>query len=1000
MNEYGAPVQCSDIKLRYPTDQCIHHLFEEQVARTPEAVAVTFGNSHLSYRELDARANQLANRLQQLGVRSETLVGISMQRSLEMVVGLLATLKAGGAYVPLDPSYPRERIAFMLEDARVPLVLTQSRLAGGLANHGAQVIQVDTDWIAIAPLSTNCPASDVCSGNLAYVIYTSGSTGKPKGVMVSHRNVVNFFAGIDQKIGAEPGVWLAVTSISFDISVLELFWTLTRGFHVVLQEEEPTSGKVNSSTTVAAKKTLQFSLFYFAGDESLNGDKYHLLTEGVRFADQNGFAAVWTPERHFHAFGGLFPNPSVTSAAIAMITRRIQIRAGSVVLPLHDPLRVAEEWSEVDNLSHGRVGISFASGWHDRDFVFAPQNYAERRKIMFREIETVRALWRGETIQRPCGTGGEVSVSIRPRPVQKELPVWVTAGGDPQTFRMAGEARANLLTHLLGQSLEELEAKIAIYRKAWSGAGAGHLTLMLHTYVGKTQNEVADRVRQPFCQYLKTSIDLMRQVAKGLGEEFASGNLSATDLESLIDHAFNRYFETSGLFGTPDSCLPLLERLKAMGVDEVGCLIDFGIEPNTVLTSLENLRVLMESTNHSQDDHLGLSIPEQIMRHGVSHMQCTPSQVRMLLMTPGGPQALASLRKLLVGGEALPRTLAEQLHGLVTGEIFNMYGPTETTIWSAVHRLVKGENPVPIGCPIANTTVYVLVDNLETVPVGEPGELFLGGDGVARGYLNRPELTAEKFILNPFSAEADSRLYRTGDLVRYSPDGNLEFLGRVDQQVKILGHRIEPGEIEAVLEEHPEIQQAIVSPTDDSEGIQSLVAYVRPNGTQPLSGRQLRHFLEAKLPAHMVPSAYVFLKDFPLTPNGKIDRRQLPIPSASEREERYVAPRNPLEEKLAAIWAEALGVQRVGVDDNFLDLGGHSLQAIQITFLVRREFAAELPLQALFDFPTISGLALALETIIRQSEVGYGPTPRIGPAPIRRRGTQPETVGAEIAHLE
>jgi natural product biosynthesis luciferase-like monooxygenase protein len=1000
MNEHDALVQLADIRLRYSTDQCIHHLFEEQVERTPEAVAVTFRNSQLSYRELDARANQLAHRLQQLGVRSETLVGISMERSQEMMVGILAILKAGGAYVPLDPSYPPERLAFMLDDSHMPLVLTQHRLAGDLANHGAQVIQVDTDWDAIASLSTMCPASDVCSGNLAYVIYTSGSTGKPKGVMVSHRNVVNFFAGMDQKIGGEPGVWLAVTSISFDISVLELLWTLTRGFHVILQGDESTNGKAASSTTFVAKKTLQFSLFYFAGDERLDGDKYQLLKEGVQFADQNGFTAVWTPERHFHAFGGLFPNPSVTSAAVAMITRRVQIRAGSVVLPLHDPLRVAEEWCVVDNLSQGRVGISFASGWHDRDFVFAPQNYAERRKIMFREIETVRALWRGEAIQRRRGTGDEVSVSIRPRPVQPELPVWVTAGGDPETFRMAGVARANLLTHLLGQSLEELEAKIAIFRKAWSGDGGGHVTLMLHTYIGKTPEEVADRVRQPFCQYLKTSIDLMRQVAKGLGEEFASGDLSATDLESLIDHAFNRYVETSGLFGTPDTCLPLLERLKSMGVDEVGCLIDFGIEPNTVLKSLENLRMLMERTKHSQDDHSGYSIPEQIIRHGVSHLQCTPSQVRMLLMTPGGPQALASLRKLLVGGEALPHSLAEQLHGLVTGEIFNMYGPTETTIWSVVHRLVKGENPVPIGYPIANTSVYVLKENFETVPIGEPGELFLGGDGVARGYLNRPELTAGKFVANPFSAKGDSHLYRTGDLVRYSPDGNLEFLGRVDHQVKILGHRVEPGEIEAVLEEHPEVQQAIVSPTDDSQGIRSLVAYVRPNGTQPPAARQLRHFLEAKLPAHMVPSAYVFLKDFPLTPNGKIDRRQLPIPSASEREEGHVAPRNPLEEKLAAIWAETLGVERVGVNDNFLDLGGHSLHAIQITFLVRREFAAELPLQTLFDFPTISGLAAALEKIIRQSEVSSGLMPRIEPTPIRRRGKQTGTAGAKSAHLE
>jgi len=213
------------------------------------------------------------------------------------------------------------------------------------------VVEVDAEWDALSKLSLECPTSNVCSDNLAYVIYTSGSTGKPKGVMVTHRNVVNFFAGMDQKIGAEPGVWLALTSISFDISVLELFWTLSRGFRVILQGEEPKSAEDASSTMEPPKKSLEFSLFYFAGDEDLGVDKYQLLTEGAKFADQNGFTAVWSPERHFHAFGGIFPNPSVTSAALAMVTNRVQIRAGSVVLPLHDPLRVAEEWSVVDNLS-------------------------------------------------------------------------------------------------------------------------------------------------------------------------------------------------------------------------------------------------------------------------------------------------------------------------------------------------------------------------------------------------------------------------------------------------------------------------------------------------------------------------------------------------------------------------------------------------------------------------------------------------------------------------
>jgi natural product biosynthesis luciferase-like monooxygenase protein len=953
-------IQQTETRIAYRSDQCIHELFEEQVARTPEAVAVVFRDARLTYRELSTRANRLAHRLQRLGVGPDTLVAIFMERSLEMMVALLGVLKAGGAYLPIDPAYPRERAAFILEDARVAVIITQHRLAGGFIGNSAEVVEIDAEWESLSTFSAECPSSDVRSNNLAYVIYTSGSTGKPKGVMVTHRNVVNFFTGMDRKIGAEPGVWLAVTSISFDISVLELFWTLARGFQVVIHGEEGKGTERASSAVALPRKTMEFSLFYFAGDEELGGDKYQLLIEGAKFADANGFTAVWSPERHFHAFGGMFPNPSLTSAALAMITKRVKIRAGSVVLPLHDPLRVAEEWSVVDNLSQGRAGVSFASGWHDKDFVFAPQNYAERKKIMFRDIQTVRALWRGETIQRRRGTGGEVPVCILPHPVQRELPVWVTASGDPGTFQMAGETGANLLTHLLGQSLDELAAKIATYRRVYSGEGQGHVTLMLHTYVGTTTKEVTERVREPFCRYLKTSVDLMKQVVKGLGEELQGGELSATDMESLVDHAFHRYFETSGLFGTPESCLPLIEKLKAIKVDEVACLIDFGVPRDAVLGSLENLRALMQRSNLPPDDHSGYSIPDQIVRHGVTHLQCTPSQMRMLLMTDGGPAALGWTRKLLLGGEALPHALAEDLQRVTTGEIFNMYGPTETTIWSTVHRLITGENPVPIGSPIANTSVHIVDENLEPVPHGNPGELLIGGDGVARGYLNRAELTAEKFIADPFSPEEGARLYRTGDLVRYLPERDLEFLGRVDHQVKIRGHRIELGEIEATLESHPEIRQAIVTVTDGADGAPELAAYVTAQGTQPPSVREIRQFLETKLPAQLAPTVFVFLKEFPLTPNGKIDRRRLPKPRVSP-DSHYEAPRNALEEKLAAIWSEALRIDQVGVNDHFQELGGHSLNAVQITFAIRREFCVDLPLQALFDFPTIAGLAAKLE---------------------------------------
>src|SRR5579884_747045 len=482
-------------QLEYPRERCVHELFEAQVERTPDAAAVVFEEEQWTFRELDRRAEEVATHLRGLGVGPAVLVGICVERSLEMMAGILGVLKAGGAYVPLDPAYPRERLAHMIEDSRMPVLLTQERLLSTLPPHKATAVCLDN--LPPLPAEPRVIPKKPQSSNLIYVIYTSGSTGKPKGVMLTHRNVVNFFAGMDLVLGRDhPGTWLAVTSISFDISVLELLWTLTRGFKVVVQGEDNKRGLEPEIPSAPVRK-MDFSLFYFSGDEGQNPeDRYRLLLEGAKFADQHGFAAVWTPERHFHEFGGLYPNPSLTSAAIAAVTKRVQIRAGSVVLPLHNPIRVAEEWSVVDNLSHGRVGLSFASGWHSNDFVLAPGNYSDRKKVMFQQIETVMKLWRGETVACSGPDGKPVKVKILPRPVQQNVPVWITASASPDTFRQAGEMGANILTNLLGQTIEEVAGKIAIYRQAWRehghGPGAGHVTLMLHTYVDQDLPKVRE----------------------------------------------------------------------------------------------------------------------------------------------------------------------------------------------------------------------------------------------------------------------------------------------------------------------------------------------------------------------------------------------------------------------------------------------------------------------------------------------------------------------------
>jgi natural product biosynthesis luciferase-like monooxygenase protein len=841
----------NDTERPYPDDVTLADLFEAQVAATPDATALVFREHSVSYRQLHQRANEIAARLADIGVQPDDLVGVYIDRSVEMVVALLAIHKAGAAYVPMDPAYPAVRIAMMLEDSRAQVVLTHSRLAGSL-DGVANVIALDQ----ITEQRDTPPPRHAGPSSLAYVIFTSGSTGRPKGVMIEHRNVCNFIAAMDEQLGHrpghdKPGTWLAVTSISFDISVLELFWTLCRGFTVVLQQDD---GVLSAAAAASGVKPIDFSLFYFSADAgaATGSGRYRLLLDGARFADQHGFAAVWTPERHFHEFGGNYPNAALTSAAVAMVTERISIRAGSVVLPLHHPLRVAEDWSVVDNLSNGRVGLSFASGWHANDFALAPANYAERRRVMADGIDMVRRLWRGEAVGATAGDGRDIEVRMFPRPVQDEPPVWITAGGSPDTFAMAGRIGANILTNLLVMSADDLAVNIAAYRAARRDAGHpgdGHISLMLHTFVGEDDASVQALVREPFLHYLRTSTDLINQMqweqtsfakagtaAAGQGER-SLDQLSADDMAVLMDHAFDRYVRTAGLFGTPQTCIATIERLRALGVDEIACLIDFGVDDDKVLASLPHLDELRRLANsaaasppaagdtgeHPAGDQTDYGLVANIRRHRVTHLQCTPSHAAIIAEQPGGMDALGELELLLVGGEALPPAVADRVRPAVRGRMLNMYGPTETTIWSTVSPVEAGE-PITIGTPIANTTVHVVDPTLRPNPIGVPGELVIGGAGVVRGYLDRPALTDERFA----ELAGVGRVYRTGDLVSLGADGRLWFNGRLDHQVKIRGYRIELGEIETALGQHPGVFESVVVARSDGPGDPRLVAYVVP----------------------------------------------------------------------------------------------------------------------------------------------------------------------------
>jgi amino acid adenylation domain-containing protein len=625
-------IEWNNTQRDYPQDKCIHQLFAEQVERTPEAVAVVFEGEQLTYQELNARANQLAHHLQSLGVDPEVLVGICVERSLEMVVGIVGILKAGGAYVPLDPSYPLERLAFILEDTGVPVLLTQAQQVNKLPPHQARVVCLDTDWQAIASHSQENPTNTVTTDNLAYVIYTSGSTGKPKGVLVEYQSLLNLVFWHQQTFSVSPTDRATqLAGPAFDASVWELWPYLAAGASIYIANE--------------------------------------------------------------------------------------QTRVSPVLL---------RDW------------------------------------LVFNKI----------------------TISFLPTPLA----------------------------------------------------------------------------------------------------------------ESLL-------------------------------------LLDWPVD--------------------------------------------------------------VALRTLLTGGD--------QLHNYplpsVPFDLVNNYGPTENTVVATCGFIPAKERtntPPPIGRPITNTQIYLLDAQLQPVPIGSPGELYIGGKSLARGYLNRPDLTKEKFIPNPFSHQPGSRLYKTGDLARYQPDGNIEFLGRIDHQVKIRGFRIELGEIEAALRQHPEVREAVVIAREDIPGDKRLVAYLIQNPQSTVvkakwdKGEQkliplLRSFLQAKLPVYMVPDRFVMLDALPLTPNGKVDRSSLPVPDAArpDQSENFVPPSTPTEEILAAIWAEVLGLEQVGINDNFFELGGNSLLATSIVSRIQEAFSIQLPLDYPFTAPTIASVSQSIENapLAEFSSMAVDALPPLVPVP-------------------
>ncbi|MGB7922992.1 MAG: MupA/Atu3671 family FMN-dependent luciferase-like monooxygenase, partial [Pyrinomonadaceae bacterium] len=822
------PEEAASIRFR-----AAHEAFEEQAQLTPYATALICGDAQLTYAELNGRANQLARYLQRgLGVTPDVRIGLYLANTPECLIGLLAIWKAGATCLPLAASASGSVAAFSNIG---PVLLPHDRLKDLGALKSLEGLELDSIEQAVRSEDENDLLLRPGEDHPALIIaeFADGSRGPER--VRTHRHLSDFFAQLDGRVGCdERDTLLSGSNQPETLCLLEWLWTLTRGARVVLLTEQEKRAVSARSHGAASDCRMQFSLFYFSSNEAeFADDKYELFLEGAKFADQHGFSAIWTPERHFHAFGGLYPNPSVLSAALAMITKRIRLRAGSVVLPLHNPVRVAEEWAVVDNLSNGRVDIAFATGWNPNDFVLSPDLYATRRESTFTAIETVRQLWRGEVVKLRNGIGNEVEVRIYPLPKQVAPPIWITCTGSAERFQDAGAIGANVLTALLFQKPEELAENIAHYRRARAQHGhdpeSGLVTLMLHTFVGEDLQQVRAKVREPFTEYLKTSVDLWRQGSKSLDE------LSESERADLLSYAFERYFETSALMGTPATCLKMVNALSNVGVNEIACLIDFGVDTDSVLASLHSLKTLSEHSEREPGVNRRLASPsstslDQLMqRHRVSLLHCAPALRRHFAnMSKAGTPT--SLRLLMTAAEEEPERSGADgtngLHPITQQERYRFLYEQASALASEGTDADRTESTVSVGQPARGDLLpriepqpadrnlpFPLTDVQQAYWIGRNGEYTLG-NVAAHAYIEIDSLGLDLERLN----RAWQRLIARHEMLRaiVLPDGQQQILDQVPSyRFKVADLRGEnASQVEAGLDAIRQQMSHQVLPTD------------------------------------------------------------------------------------------------------------------------------------------------------------------------------------------
>jgi natural product biosynthesis luciferase-like monooxygenase protein/amino acid adenylation domain-containing protein len=718
-------------------------------AAAPDQPAVREPDQVITWAELAEAVDQVASRLRNRVPAIGTVVAPELPFSARWLTAVLGAVRAGHPVVlPGTTGLPAVGDPLPAQG----LAITIWRLTeGGSGHHTIDLSARAPDRVTGERGRHHSPP-----GNPDRMVFVEPAPPRPKAGgpagwrTWTARDVADYLSSLDLTVGPEIGTGglLVAEPPSSVRATLDLLWALTRGrpVHLAATPRQATARWVPAQRR--SPRSLQFSLSYFANDETgVSGPKYRLLLEGARLADRLGFTAIWTPERHFHSFGGLYPSPAVVSAGLATVTERLGIRAGSVVLPLHDPIQVAEEWAVIDNLSQGRVGVSFASGWHANDFVFAPDRYAERKRVMLEGIDLVRRLWRGEPVRRVAGDGDMVEVAIRPRPVQSELPFWLTAAGSPATFQLAGELGGHLLTNLMGQTLDDLADKIAVYRRAWRdaghGPGQGHVTLMLHSFLAEREADAYATVEAPLLRYFRGSVDIVRGFTASQGIDVRPEDLSEADLDALLRHGLERYLRDGGLFGSPDSCAAMVDRVRELGVDEVAALIDFGVPVDAALRGVELLGQVREREQARataagevatrRTDVVVRELAARTREPGVAGVLAAPDLVAWLAELH--PDALAG-RAVLVDGEPggtaadSTREVPDRLVGAGVRTLVRhpVKGGSRVAAWGR-YGPVPGELTVRPG---PDAEVRVLDGSGRELGVGVVGGLAVAGSPVSR----------------------------------------------------------------------------------------------------------------------------------------------------------------------------------------------------------------------------------------------------------------------------